>query len=198
MPSLAVAIVAKKDALAIGKPHKTGIPPDLQSALELLFFLEERRTGKVPPTPAWFLAEAFGAQQCRNFKATEPLQHFLQGLLGSAYSGPLALGTYYSTVVFALTLKEVYSGICGTGSTDIVHDLVWCLQYWGIRNKEVRKEMVSRTIAWIQCTVSKSGGSPQNTVNPNIIYERGYELLGIMQKRGVKLVKEVNSILIDK
>jgi hypothetical protein len=193
MPSLTLTNSPKKESVVVGKPPKIGIPPDLQSALELLFFLEEQRTGKVAPTPAWFLAEAFAAQQYRNFKATDALQHFLQGLLGSAYAGSAAMETYYATVVFALCMKDLYSG-----DTSIFRRCEWCLGQWGIR--EGRKDVIDITEAWVKCTNAKAktsttSNAPHETGNPNIVYERGRILLEVMQKRGSKLVKKVQSIL---
>ncbi len=182
--------------MAVGKPPKIGIPPDLQSALELLFFLEEQRTGKVAPTPAWFLAEAFAAQQYRNFKATDTLQHFLHALLGSAYSGSAAMETYYATVVFALCLKDHYSGETNGGGS-IFRRCEWCLGQWGIR--EGRKDVVDVTEAWFRRTkgmaTATTSNIPESTGNPNIVYERGRLLLEVMQKRGSKLAKRVQSIL---
>jgi hypothetical protein len=191
MPSLTLTNSLKKESVAVGKPPKIGIPPDLQSALELLFFLEEQRTGKVAPTPAWFLAEAFAAQQYRNFKATDALQHFLHGLLGSAYSGSAAMETYYATVVFAMCLKDLYSG---DTNGNVLRRCEWCLGQWGIRDG--RKDVVDVTEAWLRRTKAKATSNiPESTGNPNIVYEKGRTLLEIMQKRGSKLVKRVQSIL---
>jgi hypothetical protein len=195
MPSLAVAIVAKKDkstAKSISSPKPSPvIPPDLVSALELLFFVEEQRTGQVAPTPVWFLTEAFASQQQRNFKATPALQHFLHGLLGPAYQGAAALSTYYIPCVMALVLKAV-----GDGDWRMVGARCeWCLMYWGVRDREVALHC---TEAWIGRTMGKwrmRVGNVGNTGNPNIgavLLEQGADLVQFMQKRGAKLAKHIH------
>lgn len=183
MPSLAVAIVAKKDKVAKNVPI---IPPDLVSALELLFFLEEVRTGQVPPTPAWFLAEAFASQQYRAFKPTE-LQNFLQGLLGPAYSGAESIMTYYAVVAMALFAKAVLSKDIAAWQ-QVRHRCEGCLMYWGVRS---RQEYMAATEGWMRRTHAEwERESVGNGGNPNVS-DRGSALLYLLRTRVGKLVKKL-------
>lgn len=187
MPSLAVAIVAKKDKpITHSKPSpKLAIPPDLQSAIELLFFLEERRTGKISPTPAWFFAEAFASQQYQHFQETSALQQFLQTLLGSAYAGPMCISTYYVTVVFALCVKsamypvqdEKRIGMEKETGSRFYALCEWCLMQWGVR---VGREIYIRvTDVWVLSL------SHDNDNNNNTMEEQ--PLLRKMRRRGTRL-----------
>jgi hypothetical protein len=197
MPCLTAAIVTKKDNVSTPKcisTPKSGIPPDLLSALELLFFLEEQRTGAVAPTPAWFLAEAFASQQQRNFKATPALQNFLHGLLGPSYQGAAAISTYYVTCVMALVLKAV--GDVESWRT-VGTRCEWCLMHWGVRTREA---YIRCTEAWIVRTMEKwkgTVGTVGNSGNPNgatHLLQQGHEIVGILQKRAAKLGRLVETI----
>ncbi len=213
MPSLALAISAKKDKSVTQSPPtpKLVIPPDLQSAVEFLFCLEATRTGEVPPVTAWFFAEAFASQQYRNFKTTPQLQHFLQGLIGaSAYAGPSSLSTYYCAIVLALCMRmldaaslETVESVYGieTMSARFYALCEWCLMYWGIREREV---YISVTEDWIAVMWRRlrredvgnvgSVGNVGNTGNPNTIQtqEWTFNVLQKLRKRLGKLGKAVD------
>ncbi len=210
MPSLALAISAKKDKSVTQSPPtpKLVIPPDLQSAVEFLFSLEATRTGEVPPSTAWFFAEAFASQQYRNFKNTPALQHFLHGLIGSsAYAGPSALSTYYCAIVLALCMRmmdavsvesvESVDGI-GTMSARFYALCEWCLLYWGIREREAYISVTEDWVAamWRRLRREDVGnvGSVGNTGNPNMIPTQDWTLsvLQKLRKRLGKLGKAVD------
>ena len=198
MPSLALAISAKKDKSVAQSPPipKLVIPPDLQSAVEFLFSLEVTRTGEVPPSTAWFFAEAFASQQYRNFNNTPALQHFLQGLIGvSAYAGPLALSTYYCVIVLALSMRmldsvsmESVDGI-ETMSARFYALCEWCLMYWGIREREA---YISVTEDWVATTWRRMEGMRRenvgNTGNPNNMLMQDWTIV-VMQKFRKRLGK---------
>lgn len=177
MPSLAIA---KKDKTTGNPVGKLGIPPDLVSALELLFYLEERRTAAVSPTPAWFLAEAFGALQYRTFKPT-PLQDFLHSLLGPAYCGAESLLTYYAVVAMALFAKAALSEDIAAWQ-QMRHRCEGCLMYWGIRS---RQEYMTVTERWMLRT---HAAWAREGVSPNV-YDKGMALLHMLRSRIGQLVK---------
>jgi hypothetical protein len=167
-------------------PRKSGPPPDLSAALELLFFLWEQHSGESAPTPAWFLMEAFSALQQRNFKASPPLQHFLQSLLGPSYCGAEAVETYYITVLFAAILRTVYTE--DVGSMGICR---WCLMHWGVR--EGRDEIERQALKWRRRVLEVWSTLPAGQ-GPNEMYERGHRLLEVMRLRGPKLAKKIREM----
>ena len=177
MPTLTATATA-----TVAKPSRKG--PDLSAAIELLFFLWEQQTQESPPTPAWFLAEAFASQQ-RNFKPSQP-QSFLQSLLGSAYCGAEAVETYYLVVVYALILKGVYT------EQDCMALARWCLMHWGIR--EGRDQIEHVTMKWKRRVLEVWRELPVGQ-GPNEVYERGHRLLDVQRCRGPKLTKKIQHLL---
>jgi hypothetical protein len=169
-----------------GVPEFAGI----QAALELLFALWEQRTREIPPTPEWFLHEAFASQQMRNYQPSKPLQHFLQSLLGPSYCGAESVITYYMVVVFATTLKQMYMG--PDAQEEWGRDCRKCLIFWGIR--EGREEMEVEARKWQRRVLDTWATMPGQSQGPNEVYERGFRLLDTMIARGPRLVKKTKGL----
>ncbi len=134
MPSCAISSVAPGTPLSPTRASKgrVGFPPELLSAVELLFFAFSRNNQGI--SAELFFAEAFAAAQRRDFGPSKLVQNFLHALLGStAYAGPTALSTYYGVVVGALA----FAGTLRGSVTDAWPRCRWVLQHWGV-SRETR------------------------------------------------------------
>ncbi len=183
MPSLAVAIVAKG---AHESSQRTGgIPPDVLSALEILFLMVESITGEISPTPMAFLCEAFQAMQYKQFKSTPAIQNFLQRLLGPSYMGDSHFTTYYLPILFASAVEGLFVGMLGgqdVAGRKMEGRCRWCLRIWGIRDTT---EILRETAQWYARTLARMPVLP--TDSPNVLYEKGVVVLKFLQKRGLKM-----------
>lgn len=162
--------------------HQDGIPPYVVEALELLFLLYECRTGNATPIPGWFLAEAFAAQQYKDFRPSEQLQHFLQRLLGSrTYGGAQALETYLVPVACACVLHAMMQGKEEQGiAAEVVGGCRACLMRWGYRQRE-RDAVLKVVHGWVHRTIAKMAKLSKEERQDKSI------LSNFLRRRGAKL-----------
>ncbi len=171
-------------------PGRTGFPPELFAAVELLFFTLGRTRGVVGISAELFFAEAFAAMHRRDYAPSAHVQHFLQTLLSpGAYAGPKALSTYYGTVVGALVFARV---VCGSGCGSSVATLCrWCLTHWGIP-RDVRDALELPTRRFIRRLTDDKNGCLATEPNPSLAMCGKW--IEHFQKRVKKIGQIVNNL----
>ncbi len=178
--------------------RKGAIPPDVLVALELLFSAHAYSGGSdssvaVIPTPGWFIAEAFAAQQYKTFRPTEDLQHYLQSLLGSrCYAGAFSLRTYFIPLAQALLLHALTELDLDSDSMEKIKGSARaCLMHWGYR-QEKRDAVLGVLMTWVHRTLEKLE-APACVGN----LERVLEVAAFLRKRGGALGKGLEKIAIE-